>query len=66
MRTGNILQAMDEITDVLAVIVEAFRNLYNKLYEDEALHISIDIKVLRDILIQNGLTKESHHFDVKK
>jgi 5-bromo-4-chloroindolyl phosphate hydrolysis protein len=66
MKTANIQQAMDQITGVLAVIVEAFKNLYNKLYENEATQISIEIKVLKDILTQNGLTKESGRFEVKK
>ncbi len=66
MKTANIQQAMNEIMGVLAVIVEAFKNLYNNLYENEATQISTEIKVLKDILTQNGLTKESHQFDLKK
>ena len=66
MKTANIQQAMDQITGVLAVIVEAFKYLYNKLYENEATQISIEIKVLKNILTQNGLTKESGRFEVKK
>ena len=66
MKTANIQQAMNEITDVLAVIVEAFKNLYNKLYENEATQISTEIKVLKNILTQHGLTKDSSHFNFKK
>lgn len=66
VKTEIINQAMREITESLAIILEAFINLYNSLYQDKALHISTDIKVLKDILTQHGLTKNSSEFELKK
>ena len=66
VKNANITQSMSEISDVLETILEAFKNLYNKLFQDESLHISTDIKVLKDVLTQHGLTKESSQFDLQK
>jgi hypothetical protein len=66
LKTKNINHAMDEITQVLGVIVEAIKNLYDKIYENEARLISSDIKVLKDILTQHGLTKDSDQFNLEK
>ena len=66
LKTKNINHAMEEITQVLGVIVEAIKNLYDRIYENEALQISREVKVLKDMLAQNGLMSETSPFELKK
>ena len=66
IKTNSINQTMQQITEFLVVIRDAFRNLYDSLYQDKAMHISADIKVLTDILTQHGLTQDSNQFEIKK
>lgn len=60
LKTDNIKKAMQEILDALDVITNSFSNLYNDLFAERVLNISTDIKVLKDILQQNGLTKNKY------
>ena len=66
IKTDAMDQSMNQITESLAMILEAFQNLYNKLHQDKAFHISADIKVLKDMLEQHGLTKDSTQFELKE
>jgi len=60
IKTANIDKAMQEIVDALTVVINSFNNLYNNLFADKVLNISTDIKVLKDILQQNGLVKNKY------
>lgn len=60
----NARQAQREIESALDSIDEAFRNLLDRLTEEDALDISTDITVLQTMLAQEGLTDEK--FDIRK
>lgn len=60
IKTDNIQKAMNEILEALEIIIKSFNNLYNDLFADKVLNISTDIKVLKDILQQNGLVKNKY------
>ena len=52
----NILSAKREIEETLDTINLAFENLFDGLFEDDAIDISTDISVLETMLRQEGLT----------
>lgn len=52
----NILSAKKEIEETLDTINQAFENLLDSLFEDDALDISTDISALETMLAQEGLT----------
>ena len=66
LQTEEITQAREEITETLGMILKAFKNLYKKLIENQASKISVDIKVLKDVLTQHGLTEQINPFELKK
>lgn len=43
------------VKNLLNAVTEAFRKLYNNLFEDEMLDMSVDISVLKSMLNQEGL-----------
>lgn len=54
----NITASKHEIEETLDTINNAFKRLYDDLYEDTAMDISTDINVLNTLFAQDGLTKE--------
>ncbi|MDD6174818.1 MAG: 5-bromo-4-chloroindolyl phosphate hydrolysis family protein [Firmicutes bacterium] len=52
----NILSSKREIEDTLDTINLAFENLFDGLFEDDAMDVSTDISVLETMLRQEGLT----------
>ena len=66
LQTEEITRAREEITETLGMILKAFKNLYKKLLENQASKISVDIKVLKDVLTQHGLTEQINPFELKK
>ena len=54
----NITASKREIEETLDTINNAFKRLYDDLYEDTAMDISTDINVLNTLFAQDGLTKE--------
>ena len=54
----NITASKREIEETLDTINNAFKRLYDDLYEDTAMDISTDINVLYTLFAQDGLTKE--------
>ena len=66
LQTEEITRAREEITETLEMILKAFKNLYKKLLENQASKISVDIKVLKDVLTQHGLTEQISPFELKK
>lgn len=66
MKNHQITAAMAEIESVLITITEAFQNLYNSLFKDITSEISTDIKVLKDIFVQNGLTEAKNELICQK
>ncbi|MCL1790797.1 MAG: 5-bromo-4-chloroindolyl phosphate hydrolysis family protein [Peptococcaceae bacterium] len=57
-------QAQREIETALSGIDKAFRNLLDKLTEEDAMDVSTDITVLQTMLAQEGLTDDK--FDIRK
>jgi len=52
----NIRTARAEIEDSLDTINDAFENLLDSFFEDEALDLSTDISVMKHVMKQQGLT----------
>ncbi|WP_371381171.1 5-bromo-4-chloroindolyl phosphate hydrolysis family protein [Sporomusa aerivorans] len=66
MKNHQMTAAMAEIESVLITITEAFQNLYNSMFNDITSEISTDVKVLKDIFVQNGLTEGKNELFVRK
>ena len=66
LKNLQMTAAMAEIESVLITITEAFQNLYNSLFKDITSEISTDIKVLKDIFVQNGLTEGKNELICQK
>lgn len=64
VKTSGISHSMTDITRTLEVVLEAFKNLYDRFYENEALEVSAEIEALVGILTQHGLTGKKD-FDLK-
>ncbi|MDD3220538.1 MAG: 5-bromo-4-chloroindolyl phosphate hydrolysis family protein [Lachnospiraceae bacterium] len=56
IQADNILKSKAEIEKTIDTINMAFGNLYNSLFEDEAMDVSSDISVLHTMFAQEGLT----------
>ena len=52
----NILSSKREIEETLDTINLAFENLFDGLFEEDAMDVSTDISVLETMLKQEGLT----------
>lgn len=52
---ANITSAKAEISRAILSINEAFEQLFDSLFEEEALNVSADISVLNTVFSQNGL-----------
>ena len=52
----NISGAMTEIERIMDTVIPAFEKQLDALFQDEALDASVDIEVLRSMLVQEGLT----------
>ena len=55
---ANIQNTKQEILDILDTVNNAFAALLDSLYEHDALDISSDITVLKNMLAQEGLTEK--------
>lgn len=55
----NIRKTKDEIESAIDTINEAFRNLFDSLFEATAWDISSDISVMKTMMAQDGLTIDS-------
>ena len=53
--TVQIQDSKRKIESILKTIEKAFTALYDSLYEDDAIDISTDIKVLENVIAQEGL-----------
>lgn len=57
----TIQNSKKEIESTLDMILYAFEQLLDSLYEDDAMDISTDISVLQTMFAQEGLTKKDFH-----
>ena len=57
VKGANIRYTMQEIERILDTILEAFDKQFDLLFEDEAMDISSDIRVLETIFSQEGLVQ---------
>jgi hypothetical protein len=57
---------MTEIECALITITDAFHNLYGSLFNEVASEVSTNIKVLKDIFVQNGLTEGKNNLTLAK
>ncbi len=55
----NVRSAMSEIENSLGTINEAFANLLDSFYQDDALDVASDISVMKTMLQQDGLTQDA-------
>ncbi len=55
----NIIKTKKEIEDAIDVIIDAFENLLDSLFQDMAWDISSDISVMKTMMAQDGLTPDS-------
>ncbi|MCF0111544.1 MAG: 5-bromo-4-chloroindolyl phosphate hydrolysis family protein, partial [Erysipelotrichaceae bacterium] len=55
---SNVSLTKEKIKNMLKTVEEAFRQQYNSLFEDEVTDVSVEIKVLENMMAQEGLIKE--------
>jgi uncharacterized membrane protein YgcG len=58
IKGGHISSTIENIEGILSTIADAFEKLLDNLFADAALDISTDIKVLKNMLAQEGLTSD--------
>lgn len=59
----NITGTMSEISHILDTVVPAFEKQLDALFQDEALDASVEIEVLKSMLVQEGLAEDGLHKD---
>ncbi len=62
----NISGTCQEIEDSMDTINEALEVMYDELFQEDALDVSADIKVLRAMLAQDGWTKTEFSDSIRK
>ncbi|MDD3339110.1 MAG: 5-bromo-4-chloroindolyl phosphate hydrolysis family protein [Lachnospiraceae bacterium] len=66
VQTDTIQKSKGEIEKTLDTINTAFYNLYNSLFQDEAMDVASDISVLHAMFAQEGLTKKDFTLEEEK
>lgn len=66
IQSANILKTRMEITESLSMVNQALETMYDDLFQDVALDISSDIKVLETMLAKDGWGGPSLHSSAKE
>ncbi|MDO4614534.1 MAG: 5-bromo-4-chloroindolyl phosphate hydrolysis family protein [Lachnospiraceae bacterium] len=59
VRGENLRSAMSEIENSLGTVNDAFANLLDSFYQDDAMDVASDISVMKTMLKQDGLTEDA-------
>lgn len=60
-QTDNIQKMKQEIESSMDTIIEAYANIFDGLFQEEAWDISSDINVMKSVMAQDGLTEDELH-----
>lgn len=66
LKGENIGDALSKIENVMAVMVDAFKNQLDTLFEDKAIDINAEVSVLKDILKKEGLSEPDVSINLKE